>query len=107
MSRIPVPKAIICGSHVYKVLLNAKKTAGLQDRDNRGEVNHRTQTVAINGGCPDSQKTEALIHEAIHVADYVFRSGEGLKETQVACLAEGLAQILAGWGIEIDWPKCQ
>ena len=103
MPKLPVPRKIVCGSHSYKVVLSRKASNRLSDEGNHGDVNHRTMEVRINLRRPDSQKTEALIHEAIHIADTVFRSGEAMKETQICLLSEGMTQIIKGWGVGFDW----
>ena len=103
MPKLPVPREIACGSHTYKVVLTNKDTEQLADDGTRGEVNHRTMEVRINLSRSDTQKTEALIHEALHIAERVFASGEDMTERQTRLLSEALAQIIKGWGIEFNW----
>ena len=107
MPKVPVPREIVCGSHTYKVVLSHKATAELTDEGDFGEVNHRTMEVRINLSRPDTQKTEALLHEALHIAERVFASGENMSERQTRLLSEGLSQIIKGWGIEFNWDEVE
>ena len=99
---IPQPKTLQVGSHIYRV--DVGDFPDLRDGALRGETNHRLLTIRIQADRPPSQRFVSLLHEIIHCIDAVWIAGDKeLSEEQVKGLAQGLAQALAGMGVEVDW----
>lgn len=93
-----IKKQYQMGGHFYTVLLDSD----LEKQGDWGATDHIGQRIYINPTRPTSQMMESLIHELLHVVNTVFLS-EGLGETVVRGLAQGLLQILVQHEIEFDW----
>lgn len=98
MITLNIPKTLQVGGHTYSIALKD----GLADDNERGLVNHRLQRIEINPQRPDSQKSEALIHETLHIINLVYANGH-LGEDGLSALSEGLFQLLQQLGIVFDW----
>ena len=91
-----VPKEVGYGCHKYRVALENRHLTG-----NYGDVDHLLQELAIRNDLPPSRKLVAFVHENIHIIEGVFNIG--LDEHQVELLGEGIGQLFANLGIELDW----
>ena len=95
---IKVPKTIKAGGHTYTILFSTE----LNDRNEWGATNHRTQIIEINMTRPVSQVATSLIHEVLHCVNHVYY-GSQLEVRGIEQFSEGLYQILEQLGIELDW----
>jgi len=93
-----VPQSITVGGHSYRIVLNDE----LVDDNSCATVNHRKLRIEINPVRPPSQRTEAFIHELIHIIDRVYVNNE-LEERQIVGISEGLNQIISQLNIDLDW----
>jgi len=96
--KIVVKKQYQVGGHVYTIALDPD----LEKQDDLGATDHTGQRIYINPTRPESQMTEALIHELIHVVNVVFTQHE-LREPHVGGLAQGLLQLFIQHEIKLDW----
>lgn len=99
MLTIKVPSVVQIGLHRYTIQLCKW---GLKDEGYYSKVNHRRQVIEIDLARPPSQRFYALLHEVGHIIDNVYLDG-GLTESQVNGIAEGYAQFLGSFDIELDW----
>ena len=97
MITFKVPKQIQVGGHTYTIGLSKD----LKDSNSNAAVNHRLLAILIDDDRPESQKIEGLFHEVIHIISHVY--GVDLEEAQVDCLGQGIFQVFAQLGIELDW----
>ncbi len=97
MTTIKVPKQIQIGGHTYTIGLSRD----LKDSNSNAAVNHRLLAILIDSDRPESQKIEGLFHEVIHIINRIY--GGDLEEAQIDCLGQGIFQVFAQLGIELDW----
>jgi len=97
---VKVSSAIQIGGHLYQICFDHD----LQDRNDWGEVNHHTQLITINESRLASQRTEALVHELLHVISRIFyHSNDDVTEQLIGSMSEGLTQVFVELGVELDW----
>ena len=98
--KLIVKKQYQVGGHIYTVVLDAD----LEKQNDWGVTDHISQRIYINPFRAESQMTESLIHELIHIVDEVFLHHE-LGEVHVSNLAQGLLQIIIQHEIKLDWSE--
>lgn len=98
--KIMVKKQYQVGGHIYTVVLDAD----LEKQNDWGATDHTGQRIYINPFRAESQMTESLIHELVHVVNEVFLHHE-LAEAHVGSLAQGLLQVVIQHGIKLDWSE--
>lgn len=98
--KLVIPDKCQIGGHTYRVAFNAS----MKDEGDYGRVNHRLQKIELNPVRPESQRTEALIHEVLHVINSVYFDRH-LEEDAIAAISEGLLQVFQQLDIEVDWSQ--
>ena len=66
--KVKIPKQIQAGGHWYKIILDER----IDNFGQRGDINYKKQTIAINPNNPASQREESLIHELHHLVNQVY-----------------------------------
>lgn len=97
--RILVPSKIQVGGHPYQIKLS--KSIRAENGDN-GDINHRTQLVRISTDVAASQQAQSLYHEILHAVNRIYCYGQ-IEERELDGAAEGLAQVLQQFGVELNW----
>ncbi|KKL20173.1 hypothetical protein LCGC14_2458140 [marine sediment metagenome] len=93
-----VPKTITIGTHTYRITFDPYL---ILDKGKRGNINHRTQWITIDPSLSGSVKNTTLVHEVLHIIQEVYSVSLGEGDTDR--IAEGIAEMLAGFGITFDW----
>lgn len=98
MMQIKVPKTIQIGAHSYKIFLDKHLT----ESNDGGEIIFADFLILVNPTRVGSRRLVGLLHELLHGVDHTynnFATGEG----EIWGLAEGMAQVLTQFDIELDW----
>ena len=96
---VKIPKQIQIGGHTYEVFYKPYLS---KDNGDRGVIKHRIQEIHIAPENPKSQRDVTIIHEIIHLMEFIFAFD--LTEGDTERIAEGLFQVFSdSFGIEFDW----
>ena len=98
MTKIKVPTVIQVGSHHYKIYLDKH----LNESNDGGMVVFADFIVLINPARISTRRFVGLLHELLHLADYTYNNF-ATGEEEIWGLAEGMAQMLCQFDIELDW----
>ncbi len=82
-----IPSTVKVGGHTYTV----QRRIWEERDDVDGQTLHRLRLIRLDGRDPDPRDT--LVHEILHVIDYVYNAGQ-LDEGTVRRLGEGIYQVL-------------
>ena len=99
MYSIKVPSELKVGGHTFRVVTNSD----LSSDGIRAHIDYKRLVISIHPNKPDSAKSQAFIHEAIHSIDLIYLNRQIDNENIVEPLAEGLWQILEQLGIQFDF----
>lgn len=99
--KVPIPKEIKCGAHVYKVFYD---TDILLDRHNVGMAYHDDHLIGIESRLKETTKDQCFLHELLEVIKRIY--GVHMEHEDIDRVAEGFLDILRnGFHIEFDWSE--
>jgi len=96
--KIKIPREIKVGAHSYRIILTPQLKI---DQDKRGIVDHRRQTIELEGSMPNTMLVAVLLHEVVHIIDEVYSCHTD--EDTTDRIAQGLTDMFYNMGIEFDW----
>ena len=96
--KIPIPKSIPVGGHIYKVRLVRNL---FKDTAESAQCLYWSEQINIDTDVPSL--TESFIHEVFHAVDRIYNN-HSLSEDTVDALAEGWFQVLSDMGITFTEP---
>lgn len=102
--KLVIPSECQIGAHTFKIVWSPKI---LDIQEAKGGSEYRQDLVIrLMPNRPITQTLQTLIHEAIHLADFVF-DVSNVREEETRILAGALTQFLFSLGIEPDFSQIQ
>jgi Zn-dependent peptidase ImmA (M78 family) len=67
-----MPKRIVVGTQIWKVIERNRNTDGMLSEDNYGYTLHKENTIVVDAHIASSRKKQTLLHEIFHAIRYTF-----------------------------------
>lgn len=99
--KLKIPHEFQLGAHTFKIVWSPKL---LNAAGAKGQAEYlEKHIIRLRPGRPSSHTFNSLLHETIHLIDFIYGPDDDILEGTTRFLAGGLCQALMSLGIEPDF----